>query len=101
MCCLFLTLVLLGPRFFGVIWWLIQPARWQLAFQDIFGGNIWWLWPVLGIIFLPWTTLMYVIVFPGGVAGWDWLWIGIAVLADIASYAGGAGRKRLPGYQGY
>ena len=29
-----------------------QPARWQSAFSDIIGGgNLWWLWPVLGLIF--------------------------------------------------
>ena len=101
MCCAFLSLVLLGPRFFGALWWLFQPARWELAFRNLFGGNIWWLWPILGIIFVPWTTLMYVIVAPGGVAGWDWLWLGLMLVADIASYTGGLGRKRIPGYEGY
>jgi hypothetical protein len=35
------------------------------------------------------------------VTGWDWLWIGLMLVADIASYSGGIGRKRLPGYEGY
>ena len=77
MCCAFLTLVLLGPRFFGAMWWLIQPARWQAAFNGWTGGNLWWIWPILGIIFLPWTTIMFVIVAPGGVDGWDWVWLGL------------------------
>lgn len=101
MCCAFLLLVLLGPRIVGVFWWLFQPMRWQAAFASWAGGNLWWIWPILGIIFLPWTTLMYVIVAPGGVVGWDWLWLGLMLVADIASYAGGAGRRRLPAYQGY
>ena len=101
MCCAFLMLVLLGPRVFGAFWWIFQPARWQTAFNNLFGGTLWWIWPVLGIVFLPWTTIMYVIVAPGGVTGWDWLWIGLMLIADIASYGGGAGRKRLPGYEGY
>lgn len=101
MCCAFLSLVLLGPRFFGALWWLFQPMRWQLAFEQWFSGGLWWLWAVLGIVFLPWATLMFVIVAPGGVEGWDWLWLGLALAADIASYAGGAGRKRIPNYQGY
>jgi uncharacterized BrkB/YihY/UPF0761 family membrane protein len=102
MCCAFLALVLLGPRVFGAFWWIFQPARWQLAFSSFFGGgSLWWIWPVLGIIFVPWTTIMYVIVAPGGVVGWDWFWIGLMLVADIASYGGGAGRKRLPGYEGY
>jgi hypothetical protein len=56
--------------------------------------------PLLGFLFVPWTTLMYVIVFPGGIEGFDWFWIGLALLADVASYAGGAygGRGRVPGY---
>ena len=102
MCCAFLALVLLGPRFFGAMWWLFQPARWQAAFGSLIGGgSLWWIWPILGIVFLPWTTIMYVIVAPGGVVGWDWLWLGLMVAADVVSYGGGAGRKQVPGYTGY
>ena len=102
MCCAFLSLVLLGPRIFNAFWWIFQPARWELAFRNFFvGGPVWWLWPVLGIIFLPWATLMYVIVAPGGMTTWDWLWVGVMVVIDILSYTGGAGRKRIPGYEGY
>ncbi len=32
--------------------------------------------------------------------GWDWLWIALGVVADIAWYAGGGFRKRVPGYRG-
>jgi hypothetical protein len=44
---------------------------------------------VLGIIFLPFTTLFYVIMYtPGiGLRGWDWLWIFMAVLIDIGHWA--------------
>ena len=94
MCCAFTTLVLLGPRFFGFMWWLLQPTRWvPLTFSN-------WLWPLLGILFLPWATLMYVICAPGGIIGLDWLWLGLALFADIASYSGGAygNRNRMPGY---
>ena len=99
MCCFFLSLVFLGPRIVNIFWWLFQPARWNLAFA---GWPIfWWLWPALGIAFLPWTTLMFVLVAPGGIVGFDWLWLGIMAVADIASYAGGVGRKSIPGYEGY
>ncbi len=61
-----------------------------------------WLWPVLGIIFLPFTTLFYVFMWtPGiGLQGWDWLWIGLAVLMDIASLTGHGAtyRNRIPGF---
>ena len=58
MCCFFTILVFLGPRIAAPLWWLVQPARWNAAFSNI-------LWPILGIIFVPWTTIMYVIVVPG------------------------------------
>ena len=56
------------------------------------------IWPILGIIFLPWTTLMYVLLAPGGVTGLDWLWIILSVVADVAMYAGGGygNRDRIP-----
>jgi len=94
MCCFFTILLLLGPRVAAPIWWLVNPLRWSNAFN----GS--WIWPVLGIIFLPWTTMMYVIVFRGGITGWDWLWMGLAVVADILWYTGVAARRRVPGYTG-
>jgi hypothetical protein len=52
--------------------------------------------PFLGFLFLPWTTLMYFLAAPEGLVGLDFLWLGIGVIADIASYAGGGlyGRRR-------
>ena len=101
MCCAFLSLLLLGPRIFGAFWWIFQPGRWQLAFGNWAGGAIWWIWPILGIVFLPWTTIMYVLVSPGGMNGFDWVWVGLMFAADILSYGGGYGRKQIPGYEGY
>ena len=95
MCCFITSLFLLGPRFATLIWWLINPVRFNAAFSSV-------IWPILGIIFLPWTTLMYLIVWSPltGIAGFDWVWLGLAVVADIASYGGGAygNRERIPGY---
>jgi hypothetical protein len=95
MCCFFTTLLLLGPRAAILIWWLINPVRWQATFSSF-------IWPLLGFIFVPWTTLMYVLVAPGGVIGFDWVWIVLAVVADIGMYAGGGygNRDRIPGYGG-
>jgi hypothetical protein len=61
--------------------------------------------PCLGFLFLPFTTLMYVILIQGvgTIQGLDWLWLGLAVLLDIASIAGAgaANRNRIPpGYPG-
>jgi hypothetical protein len=57
-------------------------VRWARAFDTF-------LWPLLGFIIAPWTTLTYVAVFPQGVTGIDWPWIGLAVCADIAIWSGG------------
>lgn len=101
MCCGLLALAVVGPRLFNIFWWIFQPGRWELAFTNFLGGALWWwLWPVLGILLLPWTTLMYVLVSPGGLSSWDWLWLVIMFLVDIMSSGGGAGRKRVPGYEG-
>ena len=93
MCCAFMTLVLLGPRVFNFFWWLVSPVRYSTAFNTF-------IFPLLGILFIPWTVLMYVTIFPGGVTGWDFMWLGLAFLADIASYTGGgySQRQRIPGY---
>jgi hypothetical protein len=94
-CCIFLILVFLGPRAGILLWWLGEPGRWDDAFDTFF-------WPFLGFVFLPWTTLMYVGVAPGGVAGFDWLWLALSLLADLAMYAGGAARRdQVPGYSSY
>ena len=94
MCCFLTALILAGPRLGIVVWWLLQPVRWQAAFPSF-------IWPLLGFIFVPWTTLMYVLVAPGGVVGFDWVWLGLAVLADVAMHAGGGygNRNRIPGYR--
>ena len=92
MCCLFTTLVFLGPRMGILVWWLLQPARWALAFPGSF------LWPLLGFFFLPWTTLMYVGVGFNGLVGFDWIWMALAFFADISMYVGGGygNRDRIP-----
>ena len=92
MCCVFTTLVLFGPRLGILVWWLINPVRFTAAFGT-------WIWPLLGFILLPWTTLVYLIIFPAGIVGFDWIWLGLGVLADVASHAGGAwgNRDRLRG----
>jgi hypothetical protein len=44
---------------------------------------------------------MYVIVTPGGVNEFDWLWLGLMLVVDILWYSAGGFRRRLPGYEGY
>lgn len=95
MCCVFASLVMLGPRISGAIWWIARPGYWDLAFSH-------WIWPLLGLIFVPWTTLMFLLVYPGGVVGFlEWALIAFSVIADIASYGGSAygNRDRIPWYK--
>ena len=93
MCCLFASILLIGPRAGVLVWWMVDQVRWKLAFENF-------LVPLLGFIFLPWTTMMYVAVFPGGVSWFDWIWLGLGILADISTYSGNAYRNRnqFPGY---
>lgn len=94
MCCFFLTLMFLGPRVAFLIYWLLAPLKVNVAFTSL---NFPWLVGIAGLVFLPWTTLMWVIVYP--LNGWDWLWIGLAIAADIATYMGGTyKRKQVPYY---
>jgi hypothetical protein len=93
MCCLFTTLLLLGPRAGILIWWLIDQGRFDVAFNSF-------LVAFLGFLFLPWTTIAYVLVAPGGVVAFDWIWLVLALLVDLGSYGGGGygNRERLRGY---
>lgn len=92
MCCVLTVLLFLGPRVANITWWLIAPVRYTSVFGSI-------LWPILGIIFLPWTTLIYVIVAPGGVDLLGWIFIALGVFADITMHGGGTyfNRERVPG----
>ncbi len=98
MCCFLMSLMILGPRFTMLILWLIPWGRLQmtLAFQG-------WLLPLLGWLFLPWTTLTYMLAYGlNGIVGFDWVWLGLALIADIATYSGGYYKRReVPYYPAY
>lgn len=87
MCLLFAILALLGPRALIFFWWVLEPARWAATFQT---GVV----PLIGFLFLPWTTIAWVFTFPGGVDGLDWLLVGLGLIADIGSYGGSAWGNR-------
>lgn len=94
MCCLLTTLVLVGPRAAILVWWLLDAVRFRTTFDSI-------MWPILGFLFLPWTTLAYLTVWlPGrGIEGFDWVWLTLGLLVDLGSHAGGvySNRDRLRG----
>ena len=90
MCCFLTALLVAGPRLAILVWWIFSPLYISSIFQT-------WIWPILGWIFLPWTTLMYMSIAPGGIVGFDWIPLGLGVFADMASYFGGyAERRRVP-----
>jgi hypothetical protein len=90
MCCVLAILMTLGPRFAILLWWIIRPVYISLAFDNF-------IWGFLGWIFLPWTTLMYIAIYPGGITGFDWILMGMAVFADMAQWFGNyANRRRVP-----
>jgi len=89
MCCILSLLFFIGPRVAGIAWYLMDAARWVAAFSNS-------LYALLGIIFLPWTSMAYVLVAQGGVQGGiEWAIIGIGFLLDIGVLGGGGyGRSK-------
>jgi hypothetical protein len=92
MCCFITALLLFGPRLAIIIWWLIEPVRFNAALGSF-------LISCLGFVFLPWTMLAYLVSWQPavGVAGFGWVVVGLGLLADIATYSGGGygNRNRL------
>ncbi len=82
-----------APRLVLIFMWIVGP-RVNSAFDT-------WIWPVLGLIFAPYTTIFYVLVWSPatGVTGWDWVWIGMGVVLDLMKWGLIANkRKEIPGY---
>jgi hypothetical protein len=92
--CLFALFAGFFPRFAVLFIWLARPALFNAAIGPLFA--------ILGIIFLPFTTLMYVILWSpaGNIQGLDWLWLALAFIIDISSAGASAynNRDRVPGY---
>jgi hypothetical protein len=92
--CLLAMVIGLAPRL-ALIVMAIWGTRIELAFDSF-------IWPVLGWIFAPYTTIFYVLVWsPGGISGWDWVWVGLGVVLDIMKWGSIVNnRKEVPGYSG-
>jgi hypothetical protein len=83
--CLIALFALVGPRVALVFTWI---------FSGMIGRAIdSWFVAVLGFLFLPWTTLAYVVFYDVGpgleVEGIEWFLVGLAFVVDIGSYVGG------------
>ena len=94
--CLFAMFSGLFPRLALFVLWIARPALVGAAFNTF-------LLPLLGIIFLPFATLIYVLFYtPGiGLTGWERLWVILAGLLDIGHWgASYTQRNQIPGVQG-
>lgn len=85
--CLLTVLALLAPRVAMVV--ILLLTNWFAAAFDSL------LWPVLGFIFMPYTTLAWMAgALHGGVHGGWALLVVLAVLVDLSHLAGGGHQYR-------
>jgi len=86
--CLIVLMALIGPRVALLFTWIFTNLV-DRAFEGI-------LLPLLGLIFLPWTTFLYVLVYNpiDGVSFLGWVIVVIGVLVDLGSYGAGARNRR-------
>jgi hypothetical protein len=82
-CCLLAAVGSAIPRLVLIFVWIFTDMV-TTAFSS-------WIAPLVGLILLPYTTLIYVLLYaPGeGVTGFGWLFVAIAFLIDISHYTGG------------
>jgi hypothetical protein len=92
--CILALGIAVAPRAVLIVAWIFSD-RWVAVWHGA------WIVPLLGIIFLPYTTIMYMLSLrPGGPVGTDWLWILLGLFLDLTNYAqAGVNRERIPGYE--
>lgn len=86
--CFVLLAALISPRLaLGVVWILTEEV--EQAFDS-------WVWPVLGFVFLPWTTLAYAVAYDpiDEVSTLGWLVVAVGLLLDVGSWNRSAERRR-------
>jgi len=91
MCCIVTIALVLSSRLAILVWWLLDRQIFTQAFQGWALPGLTlplWVWPLLGALFLPWTTLAYLFVFPGGITGYEWLILLAGLLIDLAGHGG-------------
>jgi len=76
------------------LWWFMDPARimatfagWSTTLGSITAPP--WVWPIAGLLLVPWTTIAFVFVSPGGISTLEWVVLGIALLMDLSAHGGG------------
>jgi hypothetical protein len=85
---LFAIFAVISPRLALLIYWIARPAKVDAAFDTF-------LLPFLGIILLPFATLMYALLYTAGVGltGWEWFWIVVAAILDIGHWGVGVSQR--------
>jgi len=88
--CLLALFAAFFPRLTMVFLWIVRPGYVDRAFHSAF------VVPVLGIVFLPFATLVYVLLYtPGvGLTPYEWIWVAIAAMLDVIHWAGVASQRR-------
>jgi len=92
-CCLVFLLALFFPSAILVLTWIMNPPFIMNAYGT-------WVLPLLGLIFLPMTTLAYAwaSTFEGGIGSMGGIIIvALAVLYDLGSAGGGAAGRKAEG----
>jgi CDP-diglyceride synthetase len=87
--CLLALVAAISPRVALVLVWIFTNLV-DRAFEGF-------LLPLLGLLLLPFTTLIYVLAYQPlvGITGWGWFFVFLGLVFDLASYGGGAlGRGR-------
>lgn len=86
--CLFVLAALISPRLAFILIWIFSD-RISIAFDNL-------IVPLLGFLFLPITSVVYVLVYDPiqGVNGLGWFLVVFAFLVDIGAYSGSRFSKR-------
>jgi hypothetical protein len=102
-CCLGLLLLGGAPRIALILWWFVDPLRIYAAFHGwsrtvgSFTAPI-WIWPLVGLLLLPWTTIAYIFVSPGGITPLEWVVLAVALALDLSTHGGSGRAYRQRGY---
>lgn len=83
-CCLLAVAGSIIPRLTLLFLWIFTDMV-----DDAFNSFI---LPLLGIIFLPFTTLMFAVAYwlSDGNVTWGWVLVAVAFFVDLGNYGGGA-----------
>lgn len=83
--CLIVLLAAISPRLVLALIWIFNTNFASRAFNGFFV-------PLLGFIFLPFTTLVYIFVYnpvTGHLSSWGIFWVILALIIDLGTYGNG------------